>query len=107
MKPAILARSTAACRPAASGSQARLPRRPDEPRGEPARRPLQDAQRAIRLIRSRASEWGIHADRIGTIGFSAGGHLAISAATNFEQRSYAIVDEIDQASCRPDFAIPV
>jgi acetyl esterase/lipase len=85
----------------------RVPRRPDEPRGEPARRPLQDAQRAISLIRSRAGEWGLQPQRIGIIGFSAGGHLAISAATNFDLRSYEPTDNIDKVSCRPDFAIPV
>lgn len=85
----------------------RVPRRPDEPKGEPARRPLQDAQRAVSFVRSKASEWGIHPERIGMIGFSAGGHLAISTATNFEQRAYEAVDEIDKVSCRPDFAIAV
>src|SRR4030095_2781354 len=54
----------------------RVPRRPDEPKGEPARRPLQDAQRAVSLVRSKASEWDIK--KIGMIGFSAGGHLAIA-----------------------------
>lgn len=85
----------------------RVPRRPDEPKGEPARRPLQDAQRAVSLIRSRAGEWGIQADRIGIVGFSAGGHLAIATATNFEQRTYPPIDEVDKISCRPDFAVPV
>jgi acetyl esterase/lipase len=85
----------------------RVPRRPDEPKGEPARRPLQDAQRAVSLVRSKANEWGIAPQRIGIIGFSAGGHLAIATATNFGQRSYEPVDEIDRISCRPDFAILV
>jgi len=85
----------------------RVPRRPDEPKGEPARRPLQDSQRAISLVRSRAREWGIHPDRIGIVGFSAGGHLAIATATSFEKRTYEPVDDIDQISCRPNFAIPV
>ena len=49
---------------------------PDEPKGEPARRPLQDAQRAVSLVRSKAKEWGIDPKRIGMVGFSAGGHLA-------------------------------
>src|SRR5439155_23441454 len=62
----------------------RVPRRPDEPKGEPARRPLQDAQRAVSLVRSRAAEWGIHPKRIGIVGFSAGGHLAMAAATSFD-----------------------
>jgi acetyl esterase/lipase len=85
----------------------RVPRRPDEPRGEPARRPLQDAQRAISLVRSKAREWGIDPKRIGMVGFSAGGHLALATATSFEKRSYQPIDDIDKVSCRPDFAIPV
>jgi acetyl esterase/lipase len=85
----------------------RVPRRPDEPKGEPARRPLQDAQRAVRLVRSKAREWGIDPQRIGMVGFSAGGHLAIATATSFEQRTYAPTDDIDQVSCRPDFAVAV
>jgi acetyl esterase/lipase len=85
----------------------RVPRRPDEPKAEPARRPLQDAQRAISLVRSRAKEWGIDSQRIGIVGFSAGGHLAIAAATSFEQRSYDPIDDVDKISCRPDFAVPV
>ena len=83
----------------------RVPRRPDEPKGEPARRPLADAQRAVSLVRSRAGEWGIHPERIGIVGFSAGGHLAIATATSFEKRTYEPMDEIDKISCRPDFAI--
>src|SRR5205085_11824749 len=85
----------------------RVPRRPDEPKGEPARRPLQDAQRAVSLVRSRAGEWRIHPERIGIVGFSAGGHLAIATATSFEKRTYEPMDDIDKVSCRPDFAIPV
>jgi len=85
----------------------RVPRRPDEIKGEPARRPLQDAQRALRLIRSRAGEWGIDPNRIGAIGFSAGGHLSISMATSFELATYAPIDDLDKISCRPDFAISV
>jgi acetyl esterase/lipase len=85
----------------------RVPRRPGEPEREPARRPLQDAQRAVSLIRSKAKEWGIHPDRIGVVGFSAGGHLAVATATSFEKRTYEPVDDVDKISCRPDFAIPV
>lgn len=85
----------------------RVPRRPDEPKGEPARRPLQDAQRAVSLVRSKAGEWGVHPQRIGIIGFSAGGHLAIATATRFNHRTYEPVDPVDQVSCRPDFAIAV
>src|SRR2546426_4176482 len=85
----------------------RVPRRPDEPQGEPARRPLQDAQRAVSLVRSRATEWGVNPERIGIVGFSAGGHLAIATATSFDKRTYEPIDDIDKISCRPDFAIPV
>ena len=85
----------------------RVPRRPDEPQGEPARRPLADAQRAVSLVRSRAGEWGINPERIGIVGFSAGGHLAIATATSFDKRTYEPIDDIDKISCRPDFAIPV
>jgi acetyl esterase/lipase len=83
----------------------RVPRRPDEPKGVPSRRPLQDAQRAVSLVRSRAKEWGIDPQRIGMVGFSAGGHLAIATATGFEKRTYDAIDDIDKFSCRPDFAI--
>jgi acetyl esterase/lipase len=83
----------------------RVPRRADEVKGEPARRPLQDAQRAVSLVRGRAKEWGIDPQRIGMIGFSAGGHLAIATATSFEKRTYEATDDIDKVSCRPDFAI--
>lgn len=83
----------------------RVPRRPDEVKGEPARRPLQDAQRAVSLVRSKAKELGIDPNRIGMIGFSAGGHLAIATATGFEKRTYEAIDDVDKISCRPDFAI--
>jgi acetyl esterase/lipase len=64
-----------------------------------------DAQRAVSLVRSRAAEWGIDPKRIGMVGFSAGGHLALTTATNFEKRMYEPSDAIDTVSCRPDFAI--
>jgi acetyl esterase/lipase len=85
----------------------RVPRRPDEPKGEPARRPLQDAQRAVSLVRSKAGQWGIAPQRIGMVGFSAGGHLALATATSFEKRTYEPIDECDRVSCRPDFAVLV
>jgi acetyl esterase/lipase len=83
----------------------RVPRRPGEMKGEPARRPLQDSQRAVSLVRSKAAELGLHPQRIGIIGFSAGGHLAIATGTQFETRSYASRDDIDKISCRPDFVV--
>jgi acetyl esterase/lipase len=83
----------------------RVPRRPGEPEPLPAPGPLLDAQRAISLVRSRAAEWGIDTDRIGIGGFSAGGHLAVMTAISLQKRSYEPVDEVDRASCQPDFAI--
>ena len=65
---------------------------------------LQDAQRAMSLVRHRAVAWGVSPDKIGVIGFSAGGHLA-QAISNAERRSYAPVDAADETSSRPDFAI--
>jgi acetyl esterase/lipase len=85
----------------------RVPRRPDERKGEPARRPLQDAQRAVSLVRSKARQWGLDPRRIGMIGFSAGGHLALVTATQFADRTYKSRDEIDTVDCRPDFVIAV
>jgi len=85
----------------------RVPRRPDEPKAEPARRPLQDAQRAVSLLRSKAKELGVDPHRIGIMGFSAGGHLAIATATRFDRRTYEPVDEVDNISARPDFAVLV
>lgn len=69
--------------------------------------PLMDAQRAIRLVRSRAAEWTIKPDRIGILGFSAGGHLASTAATHFETpvATGDKADAVDALSCRPDFQI--
>jgi acetyl esterase/lipase len=67
--------------------------------------PLQDAQRAIRLVRSRAREFGIDADRVGIWGFSAGGHLASTASTKFDDGKKDADDPVERAGCRPDFAI--
>jgi acetyl esterase/lipase len=69
--------------------------------------PLLDAQRAIRTARSQAADWKIDANRIGIIGFSAGGHLASTAATHFDDGNAQAEDPIDRLSCRPDFAILV
>jgi acetyl esterase/lipase len=83
----------------------RCPRRPSDVKGEPAPGPLKDAQRAVSLVRSRAKEWGIDPNRIGMVGFSAGGHLVGATATSFDKRTYEPVDDVDKISCRPDFAI--
>jgi acetyl esterase/lipase len=66
---------------------------------------LGDAQRAIRVVRARAQEFGVLPDKIGVMGFSAGGHLASTAATHFDSGNPQSTDSIDRASCRPDFAI--
>lgn len=67
--------------------------------------PLNDAQRAIRFVRSKASEWGIAKDRVGIMGFSAGGHLTSTAATHFDAGNEDASDAVDRESCRPNFAI--
>jgi acetyl esterase/lipase len=85
----------------------RCPRREGQPEALPAPGPLLDAQRAVSLVRSHAKEWTIDPDRIGIVGFSAGGHLAIATATSFDRRGYPALDEVDQVSCRPDFAVAV
>lgn len=68
---------------------------------------LQDAQRAISMVRYHANEYGIDPDRIGVMGFSAGGNLAVLSSTAFNHRAYDPIDAIDRVSARPDFAIPV
>ncbi len=71
--------------------------------GHPA--PLQDAQRAVSMVRSRAKEWNINPGRIGILGFSAGGHLASTAGTHFHKGRADAKDPIDRVSCRPDFMV--
>ena len=66
---------------------------------------LGDAQRAIRIARARAVEWGVDPNRLGVIGFSAGGHLASTTGTHFDAGSASSGDEIERASSRPDFLI--
>ena len=67
--------------------------------------PLQDAQRAISLVRHRAAELGVDPQRIGILGFSAGGHLAAAASNQYGARSYEKLDAADEASPRPDFSV--
>lgn len=69
--------------------------------------PLEDAQRAIRTVRARAKEWNLDPKRVGILGFSAGGHLASTAATHFDSGKPDAKDPIDRESCRPDVAILV
>src|SRR6266704_1870083 len=68
---------------------------------------LEDAQRTIGLVRSRAPEWNIDPHKIGVLGFSAGGHLVAAISNHFEQRLYPAVDAADKESCRPDFAVAI
>lgn len=67
--------------------------------------PLSDAQRAIRIVRSRASEWGIDPGRVGILGFSAGGHLAATAGTRYDSGMPEADDPVDRQSCRPDLMV--
>ena len=66
---------------------------------------LQDAQRTMGLVRFHAAEWHIDPQRIGVLGFSAGGHMVAAMSTHFEKRVYPPVDAADKESCRPDFAV--
>jgi len=80
----------------------RVPRRDRE---KPHPWPLQDLQRSIRLVRSKAAEWKIDPKRIGVMGFSAGGHLAVMSASYQDQDSYKPIDTIDQLDVRPNFMV--
>src|SRR6202011_315563 len=68
---------------------------------------LQDAQRALGIVRSHSTEWHIDPQRVGVLGFSAGAHLSAALSTHFDQRLYDPIDAADQLSCRPDFAVIV
>ena len=82
----------------------RVPRRiPDRIHWEP----MQDVQRAIRFVRHRADQWNIDPERIGTLGFSAGGHLTVMSGVQYNTKCYERVDEADDVSCRPDFICPI
>ncbi|HMD72763.1 MAG TPA: alpha/beta hydrolase [Steroidobacteraceae bacterium] len=76
-------------------------RLPDEGWRDRADVPLQDARRAMRLVRSRAKEFGIHADEIAALGFSAGGHLAASLTTGHKLQTYDALDAVDRLSAQP------
>jgi acetyl esterase/lipase len=66
--------------------------------------PLEDAQRALGIVRAHAEEWHIDPHRVGVLGFSAGAHLAAALSTHYDQRLYPSIDAADKLSCRPDFA---
>lgn len=82
----------------------RVPRREGLPKHEA---PLQDVQRAISYVRSKAGELNIEKNRIGIMGFSAGAHLAATVSNNYTKKTYPSVDAADQISCRPDFCLLV
>jgi acetyl esterase/lipase len=82
----------------------RVPARPGMPRFMAA---LQDAQRAICIIRSNAAQWHIDPHRLGMIGFSAGGQMVADVTTNYDKLAYPPIDAMDQQSTRPDFALAI
>ncbi len=82
----------------------RVPRR--DPK-EPHVAPLRDGQRALRLVRQNAKAWGVDPARVGILGFSAGGHLAVMAGMAWGQSTYPKLDAADELSARPDFVLPI
>jgi len=66
---------------------------------------LQDAQRAIRIVRENAKKWDLDPEKIGIMGFSAGGNLSARACTNFNKKTYTPVNKADSLSCRPSFTL--
>ena len=82
----------------------RTPRRANLPKHLPA---WQDAQRAIRFVRSHAEEWKINPEKIGILGFSAGGHLTLMSSTTSQTPAYEPTDELDKVPCHVNFAVPV
>jgi acetyl esterase/lipase len=85
----------------------RVPRRPGQPKDQPPTVARMDAQRAVRVVRSKAADWGIDPNRLGMLGFSAGGHLTVWNATNPDKPAYEPVDAADTLSARPDFLVLV
>lgn len=69
--------------------------------------PMQDVQRAIRLVRQDAGKYGIDSNRVGVLGFSAGGHLTVMAGVQYDTKCYEPVDAADKRSARPDFICPI
>ena len=81
----------------------RVPRRG----GKIHREPMQDVQRAIRLVRQNDTKYGIDSSRVGVLGFSAGGHLTVMSGVQYDTKCYESVDEADKQSARPDFICPI
>jgi acetyl esterase/lipase len=80
---------------------------PARDKSDPSKEPLQDAQRAMGILRHRAAEWGIKPDRIGILGFSAGGHLTVMATLHANDRTYTADPALDVEDATPNFSVPV
>ncbi len=80
---------------------------PARSKDDPSKEPLQDAQRAIGLVRHHAAEWGLKPDRVGILGFSAGGHLCVMATLHANDRTYTTDSALDVDDATPNFSIPV
>ena len=83
----------------------RCPRRPGELERDPPVGPEFECQRSVSLVRIRAADRRINPRRIGIVGFSVGGHIALATATAFAKRTYEPIDAVDKVGCRPDFAV--
>ena len=80
-------------------------RMPADGHAEGANAPLADAQRALRTLRANAATWHINPQKIGVMGFSAGGHVAASLETRYDEAVYSPLDDVDKQSARPDFVV--
>ena len=80
---------------------------PARSKDDPSKEPLQDAQRALGLMRHHAAEWGIKPDRVGILGFSAGGHLTVMATLHANDRTYPTDPALDTEDATPNFSVPV
>lgn len=80
-------------------------RMPADGHAEGANAPLADAQRALRTVRANAAKWHINPQKIGVMGFSAGGHVAASLETRYDEAVYSPLDDVDKQSARPDFVV--
>ena len=80
---------------------------PARDKNDPSKEPLQDAQRAIGLVRHHAAEWGVKPDRVGILGFSAGGHLTVMVTLHANDRTYPTDAALDVEDATPNFSVPV
>lgn len=80
-------------------------RLPGEGHADAKHVPLQDSQRALKIIRSNAAKWGLNPQKVGVVGLSSGGHLASMLGTNYDKKVYASIDAVDKESAHPDFMV--